>query len=328
MKPMELVDRWQRRLDYLRVSVIDRCNLRCIYCMPKGTPVTWIPGPDLLTDEEIVRLIRVAVGLGMKKVRITGGEPLVRKGIVNLVRRIARLPGLEDLALSTNGLILERYAWGLKEAGLMRLNISLDTIDPARFYEMTGGGRVESVLSGIQAAKRVGFETIKINTVVIRGVNEGSIEALVEFAAREGLLLRFIEYMPLCSRGDWGKEFISCQEILERFKDRLERDHVLGVSDPSEPARYFPLKGGRGTVGVISPISNSFCNRCDRLRLTADGMLRVCLPSDIEVDLKTPLRSGATNEQLAQFFIRGARLKPEKGVFDGSAGRPMIQIGG
>jgi cyclic pyranopterin phosphate synthase len=264
----------------------------------------------------------------MKKIRITGGEPLVRKGVVDLIRGIAAISGIEDLALSTNGLLLDRYAGELKKAGLMRLNISLDTIDPQKFEEMTGGGKVESVLSGIQAAKRAGFWPIKINTVVIRGVNDGEIEALLDFVVQEGLVLRFIEYMPLCSRGNWSEGFISCQEILERIRGRLLLDHEITASDPNEPARYFPLRGGQGMVGVISPISNSFCSRCNRLRLTADGMLRVCLPSDIEVDLKTPLRNGATDAQLAQLFVQGALLKPERGEFVGVGNRAMIQIGG
>jgi cyclic pyranopterin phosphate synthase len=270
----------------------------------------------------------VAVELGIKKIRITGGEPLVRKGVVDLIRKIAALPGIEDLALSTNGLLLDRYAVGLKEAGMMRLNISLDTIDSQRFEEITGGGRVESVLSGIQAAKRAGFWPIKINTVVIRGINDVDIETLLDLAEREGLILRFIEYMPLCSRGNWGQSFVSCQEILERIQGRLQLDQEIVAWDPNEPARYFPLKGGQGMVGVISPVSNSFCSRCNRLRLTADGMLRVCLPCDIEVDLKTPLRHGATDEQLAQLFVQGALLKPERGEFVGVGNRTMIQIGG
>ncbi len=325
---MELVDRWQRRLDYLRVSVIDRCNLRCIYCIPKGTPIEWIPNPAMLTDEEVVRLVRVAVGLGVKKIRITGGEPLVRKDVVDLIRKIAASPGIEDLALSTNGLLLDRYAADLRKAGVMRLNISLDTVDPDKFEEMTGVGRLESVLSGIHAAKQAGFQPIKINTVVIRGVNDGEIETLLDFVEREGLILRFIEYMPLCSWGNWNEGFISCQEILERIRGRLNLDQETMASDPNEPARYFPLKSGQGMIGVISPISNSFCSRCNRLRLTADGMLRVCLSSDIEVDLKTPLRSGATDEQLAQLFVQGALLKPERGEFTGIVTRTMIQIGG
>jgi cyclic pyranopterin phosphate synthase len=296
--------------------------------MPKGTPIDWIPHRDLLTDGEIERLVRVAVGLGVKKIRITGGEPLVRKGVVDLIGNIATIPGIEDLALSTNGLLLDRYAGELKKAGLMRLNISLDTIDPQKFEEMTGGGKVESVLSGIQAAKQAGFWPIKINTVVIREKNDTEIETLLDFAEREGLILRFIEYMPLCSRGNWGQGFISCQEILERIRGRLQLDQEAAASDPGEPARYFRLKNGQGMVGVISPISNSFCSRCNRLRLTADGMLRVCLPSDVEVDLKTPLRNGATDAQLAQLFVQGARLKPERGEFVGVGNRTMIQIGG
>ncbi len=341
---MELRDRWDRRLDYLRVSVIDRCNLRCIYCMPRGTPIDWIPIRDLLADEEIERLVRVAVGLGIKKVRITGGEPLARKGIVDLVRRIAALRGIEDLALSTNGILLDRYAADLRQAGVMRLNVSLDTIDPDRFERMTGGGSVAAVLSGIHGARRAGFRPIKINTVVIRGVNDGEIEALLDFAEREDLVLRLIEYMPLCGGGDWSKGYVSWQEILGKIRDRVEVDQESAAvdpvepkasatvepkaSDPNEPARYFRLKGGRGTVGVISPISDSFCKNCNRLRLTADGMLRVCLPSDIEVDLKTPLRAGATDEQLEELFFRGALLKPEKGEFTGAGKRIMIQIGG
>ena len=323
-----LIDRFGRRLDYLRVSVIDRCNLRCIYCMPKGTPMDWIPNPAMLTDDEIVRLIRVGVGLGIRKIRITGGEPLVRKGVVGLIRKIAALSGIEDLALSTNGLLLDRCADDLKKAGVMRLNISLDSIDPDTFEAMAGVGRLAPVLSGIHAARQAGFRSIKINTVVIRGMNDGEIEPLLDFAEREGLTLRFIEYMPLCSRGIWNEGYISCREILDRIKDRLLPDRESPASDPSEPARYFRLKNGHGKVGVISPISDHFCSQCNRLRLTADGMLRVCLPSDIEVDLKTPLREGATDDQLARLFEQGARLKPERGDFVGVGNRSMIQIGG
>ncbi len=325
---MMLVDRWQRKLDYLRVSVIDRCNLRCIYCMPRGTPIDWIAHKDLLSIDEFERLIRVSVGLGVQKVRLTGGEPLLRPGILGLIPKIAAMGGVKDLALSTNGLLLSRYAEDLKAAGLMRLNISLDTINPERFGMMTGGGDLSSVLSGIEAAKRAGFWPIKINTVVIQGINDLEISDLVEFAAREGLIIRFIEYMPLCSRGDWAGGFVSSDQILRRIEGWLQDGHLMENADSSEPARYFALKGGVGKVGLISPISNRFCSTCNRLRLTADGMLRVCLPSDLEVDLRTPLRRGASDPELEQLFIQGARLKPEQGEFTGPEKRVMVQIGG
>jgi len=300
-----LSDSFQRPINYLRVSVTDRCNLRCFYCMPKdGIPL--LPREDLLTYEEIATIVRVAVGLGITKVRLTGGEPLVRAGILELVARLAGIEGLEDLSLTTNGVLLAQYAGPLKRAGLRRVNVSLDTLRPERFHQITGGQALGAVLEGIEQARKAGLEPVKINTVVIPGVND---DELLDFArkTREGWHGRFIELMPFGQARDLPS--LSVSQMVSRI------EAALGPLFPASshgggPAKYFRLSGARGTMGFISPVSQHFCFSCNRLRLTARGQLRLCLLQEAQVDLRGPLRRGAPQEELRALFQRAVAQKP------------------
>jgi GTP 3',8-cyclase len=379
---MAMIDSFGRTIDYLRVSVTDRCNFRCVYCMPEeGAPIA--PKEQILTFEEIERLMRIAAGLGVRKLRLTGGEPLVRKDIVQLVERVASIPGIEDLSLTTNGFFLARCARDLASAGLTRVNISLDTLRPERFQSIARRGNLDDVLEGMQAALDAGLTPVKLNMVAMRGVNDDEVADFAGLSLESPYNVRFIELMPInWSTGDEGmndffalsaadgykaagnvtlyadagaasfktlfhlpmagaqqgmlnagqmrRMFIPAAEIQER----IERVH--GVLQPEEvitngPARSFRLPGALGTVGFISQITNDICARCNRMRLTADGFLRPCLMADGEVDLRSPLRSGATDKQIQELFLHTVRHKPkEHRLEDGLApvGRNMSQLGG
>ena len=302
-----LSDSFQRPINYLRVSVTDRCNLRCFYCMPKdGVPL--LPKEDFLTYEELTRVVEVAVGLGITKVRITGGEPLIRAGILELVGRLGRIEGLEDLALTTNGVLLAQYAERLKRAGLKRGNVSLDSLRPERFQQITGGQVLGTVLEGIEQAKRVGLEPVKINTVVIPGVND---DELVDFAlkTREGWHGRFIELMPFGQARDLPS--LSVAQMVSRIEAGLG-PLLPATNHGGGPAKYFRLAGASGTIGFISPVSQHFCFSCNRLRLTATGKLRLCLLQEAEVDLRGPLRRGASQDELRALLQEAVARKPLK----------------
>lgn len=322
-------DRWGRRINYLRVSVTDRCNLRCHYCMPEGG-VTLRPPEEILRLEEIARLVEVAVGLGINRIRFTGGEPLVRKNFPYLVASTASLPGVEEVALTTNGTLLAPKAEELKKAGLARVNISLDTLNPEKFALLTRGGDLGSVLEGISAALRWGLEPVKINVVIYRGFNDDEIEAFAALAQDQPLHVRFIELMPVGEAAELSGGFLPVAEVLDRLKTTtaLEPATVPG----NGPAYYYRLPGGRGTVGFIAAVSEKFCRTCNRLRLTADGKLRPCLDSDYEVDLKGALRSGASRQELAALFREAVAAKPPAHRFGHARRhqdcRPMWQIGG
>jgi len=323
-------DPFGRKVDYLRISVTDRCNERCLYCMPEGYK-GWERQADHLTAEEIVRLVRVAAGLGFRKFRLTGGEPLVRGDLAEIVRGMAAVPGVEVIGLSTNGTRLAAQAALLLAAGLHTVNISLDALDPELYRSVTGGNVVD-VLAGIHAAVAAGFERVKINCVLMRGKNEAEIWPLVLFAAEHGLPLRFIELMPL-SRTDvlTEKNFLPVGEVLRQLR---EKDNLIPQPDRRighGPARYYLLERTGVLVGFIGALTNlDFCENCNKVRLTADGKIRPCLGNHGEADVRTLLRTGADDVELAKLFREVLANKPQAHTFREHyvPGRPMIAIGG
>jgi GTP 3',8-cyclase len=306
-----LTDGFNRPITYLRVSVTDKCNLRCIYCMPEaGLP--WLHRQEILTYEEIAELVRAAASLGVRAVRLTGGEPLLRRDLHHLVAAIAAIPGIDDIALSTNGLLLEEQLPALIEAGLRRINVSLDTLRNDRFEAIARRPGLERILAGIDAALLAGLHPVKLNCVVIRGSND---DELAEFAAltrdRE-IFVRFIEIMPVAENLGLQREaYLSSDEILQRLSC-LDGLHPAAGPGGNGPARYFSFSGARGAVGVISPLSHDYCERCNRVRLTADGHLRLCLFGDHAVDLRGPLRAGASTGDLADLLRSAMLIKPER----------------
>jgi cyclic pyranopterin phosphate synthase len=332
---MAHLDAYNRPISYLRISVTDRCNLRCIYCMP-AEGVDSINHGQVLRYEEIETIVRAAAELGISKVRLTGGEPLVRLGIVDLVRKIAQIAGIDDLAMTTNGVLLARYAQDLADAGLHRVNISLDTLDPQRFRGITRRGELADVQAGIEAARQAGLEPIKVNAVVIRGMNDDEVVALAAKALEaDWWNIRFIELMPV---GDgelmeeaWGERVVTAQEVRRRIESALGKLEPAKMRVGSGPARYYRLPNAKGTVGFITPISSHFCYKCNRLRLTADGQLRPCLLSDQEIDLRTPLREGADAEEIKVLILEGIHRKPFRHRLSEHVhpeGRAMSEIGG
>ncbi len=291
-------DRFERKISYLRLSVTDLCNLRCRYCMPEeGIPKR--PHDEILTFEELTEIVGAAVELGVTKVRITGGEPLVRRGITDLCADLRAIPGLKELAVTTNGVLLPELAKPLKEAGVDRVNISLDTLDPVKYRELTRCGELQQVLDGIEAAREAGLAPIKLNAVLMGGFNDDEIEDLVELTRTRDLQMRFIELMPVGPGASFAPEaFIPCTEVLARVPELVPEGHA-GVS------RQYRLPGGAGTVGLITPISHEFCSECNRIRVTSDGKLKPCLHSAEEI----PLR-GLHGEALREAIRRGVLHKP------------------
>ncbi len=323
-------DQYGRELKDLRISLTDRCNLRCVYCMPAGG-IDFRPPDELLQDDELVLLVRVAAELGVTRVRLTGGEPTVRAGVVELVRQIAAITGIEDVSMTTNGLLLESLAAPMAEAGLKRVNISLDTMDSEKFSRITRGGRVEKVLAGIAAAEAAGLTPIKLNTVVVRGFNEDDVVPLAALTRERPWEVRFIEMMPFGSVGDFAEAgVVKSEETMAKIEAALGPLQPVNLSG-EDPARTYRLIGGSGTLGLISPVSQPFCAKCGRLRLTSDGRLRLCLLRDDEADLLSPLRRGAAYEEIREIFRAAAYRRPfghalaEK-MFPQA--RVMIQIGG
>lgn len=330
---MRLRDRFDRIHDDLRVSVTDRCNLRCSYCMPEEPD--WFPRSEILDYEEMHRLVQILVGLGVRRVRITGGEPLVRKDLPRLTRLLADIRGIEDVALTTNGVLLGDYAEDLARAGLIRVNVSLDTLDPERFVKMTGRSGLNRVLNGLKAAAAAGLHPLKLNTVLLRGINDDEAEGFVETAREEGWEVRFIEFMPLENGGTWQPgRVVTGEEVRARIHARwpLVPDPD---ADPSAPAARFAFRDGRGKIGFVNSVSAPFCGDCSRLRLTADGKFRVCLYDPAEIDLKTPLRGGATDRELEAMIRESVSGKGRGGALDllerrdaPHPKRTMHQIGG
>lgn len=331
---MTHLDAYNRPISYLRISVTDRCNLRCVYCMPlDGVPLC--SHHEILTYEEIGTIARAAAELGISKVRLTGGEPLVRAGIVDLVRMLASIPGIDDLAMTTNGIHLSRHALALAEAGLLRVNVSLDSLRPERFQRITRMGRLEDVLQGMEAARQAGLQPIKINTVVIRGTNDDEVVDFARKTMHEDWNVRFIELMPVGSgvsmEDEWREKIVMAQEIGRKVETVLGKLEPAKVSAGNGPARYYRLPGARGTLGFITAVSDHFCYRCNRMRLTADGQLRPCLLSDHEIDLRTPLRQGVGIEEIKTLLLKAVESKPGRhhlAESDGPEGRAMSQIGG
>jgi cyclic pyranopterin phosphate synthase len=326
-----LVDRFGRVHSDLRVSLTDKCNLRCTYCMP-AEGLDWLPSPDLLTDDEVVRLVGLAVSqLGITAVRLTGGEPLLRRGLVDIVGRLAALEPRPKLALTTNGIGLARLAGELAAAGLDRVNVSLDTLQRERFQEMTRRDRLDDVLAGLEAAAAAGLVPVKVNAVLMRGVNDDEALDLLDFCLERGYEMRFIEQMPLDAQHSWTRaDMVTAEELLESLGAAHTLTPLAGRG--SAPAEDFLVDDGPATVGVIASVTKPFCAACDRVRLTADGQLRNCLFAREESDLRGPLRSGATDAELAARFrasIAGKRAG--HGIDDPTflqPDRPMSAIGG
>ncbi|MFL6176089.1 MAG: GTP 3',8-cyclase MoaA [Ornithinibacter sp.] len=325
-----LLDRFGRAGRDLRVSVTDRCNLRCSYCMP-AEGLDWLPKPEMLTDDELVRLVTVMVGLGVTQVRLTGGEPLLRRSLVDVVRRIAALEPRPRIAMTTNGIGLDRLAAPLAEAGLDRVNVSLDTIDPEHFGRLTRRDRFNDVVAGLKAAADAGLTPVKVNAVAMRGVNDTDVPDLLQWCLDRGYDLRFIEQMPLDAQHAWDRSLMVSQaEILERLGERFTLSPVPDRG--SAPAELFHVDGGPATVGVIASVSAPFCGSCDRVRLTADGQLRNCLFARREVDLRGPIRAGASDAELADLVIAEMWAKKSGHGIDRAGfeqpDRPMSAIGG
>jgi len=329
-------DPFGRVIDYLRVSVTDRCNLRCVYC----TPLERIPRRthhEILRYEEIVRVVEAAAMLGLRKIRLTGGEPLVRLGLVELVRALARIPGIQEISLTTNGLLLDKFAGPLADAGLARVNVSLDTLQTDRFERMTRGGRIDQVWRGIEAAERAGLTPIKLNAVVIRALNDDELEAFARLTLDRAWNVRFIELMPIANQDDWGAGFPAPSERFVAVAEMRERvasvGELVAADSPrgNGPAQICRLAGAVGTLGFISSMSQHFCAHCNRLRLTADGWLRPCLLHEGEVNVKAALRDGADVSRI-QALIASAVLAKPKGhelpEHDLPPGRRMTTIGG
>jgi len=326
---LRLEDSFGRVHTDLRVSLTDRCSLRCTYCMPaEGMP--WLPGVQMLTTDELVRVVQVAVGCGVDSVRLTGGEPLLRPDVVDVVARIAAL-GVE-VSMTTNGLRLPSLAAPLRDAGLQRVNVSLDTLDRDTFKELTHRDRLVDTLAGIRAAQVAGLEPVKVNTVLLRGVNDQEAPALLRWAISEGVRLRFIEQMPLDPQHGWRRdEMVTADEILTSLQGAGFGLTPIADDSPA-PARLWDVNGGLATVGVIASVTRPFCGTCNRLRLTADGQWRNCLFAHGETDLRTPLRSGASDEMLATLMAQGvANKRAGHGIDDPvflQPPRPMSAIGG
>jgi GTP 3',8-cyclase len=328
-----LTDSFGRVATDLRVSLTDRCNLRCSYCMP-AEGLDWLPRPELLTDDEVVRLIGIAVGLlGVTEVRFTGGEPLLRRGLIGIVRRTAALRPRPEISVTTNGIGLARLAGPLRKAGLDRVNVSLDTLRPATFLRLARRNRLGDVLAGLEAADAAGLRPVKINAVLMRGVNDDEAAALLRFCLDHGYQLRFIEQMPLDPQHGWRRdEMVTADEIL----GALTEEFSLTPDDPggrgSAPAEAFVVDGGPDRVGVIGSVTRPFCGACDRVRLTADGQVRNCLFATAESDLRGPLRGGASDDELAELWRRAVATKlPGHGIDDPGflqPARPMSAIGG
>ena len=307
--PKPLIDTFGRIHNNLRISVTDRCNLRCTYCMPEE--VTFLDKGELLTFEEITRFVEIVAPLGIDKIRLTGGEPLLRRGLAELVKMIVRVPGIKDVGLTTNGLLLAQQAQPLFDAGLRRINISLDALDPGRFRQLTRRDGLEHVIAGIQAAKRAGFDPVKINAVSIRGVTEHEVVPLALFAREHALEMRFIEYMPI-GADTWERDKVYfAHEILDQLEREIAPLVPVDDYDPRAPAMEFQYTDGGGRVGIIASVSRPFCRSCNRVRLTAEGKLRNCLFALDEVDLKPMLRGGEAQDRIQEIVRRNIWSKWE-----------------
>jgi cyclic pyranopterin phosphate synthase len=324
------LDRFGRNISYLRVSLTDKCNLRCVYCMPED--MVFRPSSELMQDDELFTLTRVFADLGFSKFRLTGGEPTIRQNIVGIVRHIAHLPGVKDVGMTTNGVLLQDLAQPLADAGLKRINVSIDTLDPVRFKKITRWGNLDEVWAGIEAAERAGMKPIKLNAVVVRGFNEQDVTEFAKLTMRYTWQVRFIEMMPFGEVADFAQNaIVTEEEIQQRIAAEFAPLHLQNDGKLDGEARLYKFDGALGTVGFISSVTQPFCASCNRARLTADGVLRLCLLRDKEVDLLTPLRQGASEADIKQIILDGIWFKPwghglNKEIIP--LNRVMSQIGG
>ncbi len=320
-----MLDNIGRKINYLRISVTDLCNLRCRYCMPEEG-LCKKEHEDILRIEEIEKIVRESAKIGINKVRITGGEPLIRKGIIELVEKISRIQEIKDIAMTTNGILLKKYANDLKNAGLNRVNISIDTLDKEKYKKITRGGKIEDVLEGVEEAKRVGLVPIKLNTVLIGGFNDHEISDFVNLTKNENIDVRFIELMPLGQASTWAKEnFIPNTTVLDRFPELMG----LCKDDKGSPAKYYKLPNGKGRIGLINPISSHFCSSCNRIRITADGKIKPCLHSNYEINIRSLLKQ---NVNLLEILKLAVESKPKEHTINDLEYEPVVrnmyQIGG
>jgi cyclic pyranopterin phosphate synthase len=324
------LDRFGRRIHYLRISLTDHCNLRCVYCMPED--MTFRPTAEMMQDDEVIQLVQLFANLGFDKIRLTGGEPTVRARVVDLVRQIASTPGIRALTMTTNGVLLPKLARPLAEAGLQRVNISLDTLDPARFRRVTRWGSLEQVWEGILASEKAGLTPVKLNAVVVRGYNENDVIDMARLTLEHPWQVRFIEMMPFGGATELQQnQVVKAEEMLQRIRQALGPVETVNNGELDGEAQIYRLPGALGELGFISSVTAPFCSACTRARLTADGRLRLCLLRDKEVDLLTPLRAGATLDELRNLILEGIWFKPwghglAEGVF--AVNRTMSEIGG
>jgi cyclic pyranopterin phosphate synthase len=324
------IDRFGRNIHYLRISLTDHCNLRCIYCMPED--MTFRPNKELMQDDEILTLVKLFTTLGFDKIRLTGGEPTVRAHVVELVRGIAHIAGVHSLSMTTNGVLLSRLAGPLAEAGLQRVNVSMDTLDPQQFHSLTRWGTLDDVWKGIQAAEEAGLLPVKINAVVVCGYNENDVTGLACLTVGHPWQVRFIEMMPFAGATDLQtNQMVTAEEIKSLVQARAGQLEPVNNGELDGEAQIFRIPGAKGDIGFISSVTSPFCASCSRARLTADGRLRLCLLREGEVDLLTPLRAGASQSELRQLILDGIWLKPwGHGLADGfiPLNRAMSEIGG
>jgi len=327
-----LVDSWGRQIESVRISVTDKCNFRCTYCMP-AEGLQWLPRDEVLTFEETARLVRLLAAMGVSEVRLTGGEPLIRRDLPDLVRMLAAIPGVEDLSLTTNGVLLDRLAGPLVEAGLKRINVSLDSLSHTRFAELTRRDALDKVLAGLEEAERYPeLRPIKVNCVAIKGFTEQEVPALAELARRKPYVIRFIEFMPLDADEVWRDDQVLTGGEIRALIEEIHGPLVELPAKASSTSKRYSFADGVGEMGFINPVSEPFCSTCDRIRVTADGQLRTCLFSHREWDLKTPLRDGSSDAEVAA-AVRNAVLHKELKHRINEAGfvrasRSMSQIGG
>ena len=328
MRPIQ--DKYKRIIDYMRISVTDRCNLRCVYCMP-SEGIKPLGHKNILHYEEIVRVVTIAAKLGVKKIRITGGEPLVRKNLSVLIASMHDIEGIEDISLTTNGVLLRKQVRELAAAGLNRVNVSLDSLTPDKYREITRGGDINDVFEGIYEAQQAGLSPIKLNMVPIRGFNDDEIEAFAQLTMKTPFQVRFIEFMPIGASAIWSEEkYISSEEIKGRVSS-IAPLHPVKLRR-SGPARYYRFEQAPGVVGFISPITHHFCRSCNRLRLTSEGKLRPCLFSDTEIDLKSAMRGGDSDEEIERLIRLSVEIKPKGHTINHEKSfahlKPMSRIGG
>jgi cyclic pyranopterin phosphate synthase len=308
-----MLDKFEREINYLRVSITDRCNLHCSYCRPiEG--VSLQGHDDILRYEEIIRIVSVAVKMGLIKVRLTGGEPLVRRGFIEFITALKRIDGLQDISLTTNGILLEEFAQNIFDAGIRRINVSLDSLNKDKYFRITNGGNLDTVLRGIAKAEEVGFSPIKINTVAIKGFNDDEVLEFAQLALNKPFQVRFIELMPVGqAKADYSEDYLPAAQLMQIITGRYKLEKVSAEKSRSDgPATIFKIKGGRGEIGFINPVSSHFCSTCNRLRLTADGKLRTCLLKEDEFDLKKAIRNSCSDEDLEKYIREAILLKPKQ----------------